>query len=75
MFMFFFIFYFNLYNFIFIIINLILQFGYLILSDNLTNSAYTQPSRECDILLGLVFQLDYSSTGDCWYYFQLGLQL
>jgi hypothetical protein len=57
MFIFIFIFYFNLYNFLFIIINLILQFGYLILSDNMTNSAITQPSRECYILLGLVIQL------------------
>jgi hypothetical protein len=43
--------------FLFIILNLTLQFGNLILSDNLTNSAITQPSRECYVLLGLVIQL------------------
>jgi hypothetical protein len=55
--MFSFLFYFNLYNLFIIIIKLLFQFGNLILSDNLTNSAITQPSRECYILLGLVIQL------------------
>jgi hypothetical protein len=59
-FLFLFLFYFNLYIFLFLFFNLTLQFGNLIHSDGLTNSATTQPSREYYILLGLVLQFGYS---------------